>query len=206
MIKTRETVINIGGPNLRINIVDNADDLYMNSIDQEEAPVWLDIWPSSIGLARWLWRNPLLEGKRIMELGAGLGLSGLVAALKGGRVLQTDYIQEAMNIARESAKLNNLVNIEQVTADWRNFTIEEKFDYIIGSDFLYLPNMHVYLKQIFENNLKPGGKIFIADPGRYDSKELLKEMAAEGWLVEEDLTIIEKDVHNHNIYVFQISK
>lgn len=206
MIRTVETEIDIGGLKVLMNIVANADDLYMDAIHEEETPVWLDIWPAAIGLSRWLWHRDEIKGRRIMELGAGLGLAGIVAAIKGGNVLQTDYIDEAMRIARQSAQLNGITNIEQVTADWRDFTITEKFDYIIGSDFLYLPGMHDYLKNIFLNNLKPGGKLIISDPGRVDSKNIIREMLTEGWQIEEDVLIVTKDKHQYYIHIFQLSR
>jgi predicted nicotinamide N-methyase len=39
------------------------------------------LWPSAVALSRWLVANPhVLENKRVLELGAGCGLTGLVAA------------------------------------------------------------------------------------------------------------------------------
>ena len=206
MIKTRKTQFDIGGQLIKINIVDNADELYMDALYQDEAPVWLNIWPSAIALARWLSKNVALEGTSVLELGAGLGLAGLVIASKGGNVCQTDYIQEALDIAKQSSQLNNLDNIRQVKADWRDFPIREKFDFIIGSDFLYSPDMHPYLRKIFTQNLKTGGKIYISDPGRLDSKLLLKELAAEGWQITEETYLVHKEGFDYNIYVFELTK
>ena len=55
----------------------------------------LFLWPSARVLARYLWsrRSELLAGKTVLELGAGTGLPGLVAALPGSQattVILTD--------------------------------------------------------------------------------------------------------------------
>ena len=46
------------------------------------------LWPSSLALARHVARQP--PSGRCLELGAGLGLVGLVAAACGAQVLVTD--------------------------------------------------------------------------------------------------------------------
>ena len=46
------------------------------------------MWPSAVVLARWIVSNPNeFRGKRILELGSGCGLAGLVA----GKIIQPDY-------------------------------------------------------------------------------------------------------------------
>ena len=48
-------------------------------------------------------------GKRVVELGCGLGLPGIVAALSGARrVLLTDKEHTGLRLALTSAKLNGL--------------------------------------------------------------------------------------------------
>ena len=55
----------------------------------EFLPYWAELWPSALALARVVARRPL-TGRRVIELGCGLGLPALAAALAGGRVLATD--------------------------------------------------------------------------------------------------------------------
>ncbi len=45
---------------------------------------WTRAWPSAIALASIILERPeLVAGKRVADLGAGLGLAGLAAALAG---------------------------------------------------------------------------------------------------------------------------
>lgn len=204
MIKTGEMEISLGSRQIRVKVVANSEEILTRSVNDEEAPVWVELWPSSIALARWLWEGPSLNGISVLELGAGLGLPGVVAGLKGGRVLQTDYIEEALDVARETARLNMVNGLRTAVADWRSFNINEKFDYIIGSDILYHPDLNPFLKQIFRNNLHPGGLIVMADAGRTDSLAFIRELLLEGWQVLEEHVPVQQDCFDYRISVYRI--
>ncbi|CAN0240337.1 unnamed protein product [Ectocarpus sp. 8 AP-2014] len=57
------------------------------------------IWDASVILVRYMERNPQLysrrrlEGKRVLELGAGCGLAGMYFALQGAHVTFTDLVR-----------------------------------------------------------------------------------------------------------------
>lgn len=48
------------------------------------------------------------SGKRVIELGCGLGLAGIAAGLAGAHVLFTDYVPQALEFAEKNARLNGL--------------------------------------------------------------------------------------------------
>ena len=55
------------------------------AFEQEEfLPYWAELWPSALALARVVSRRPL-TGRRTIELGCGLGLPAIAAALAGRR-------------------------------------------------------------------------------------------------------------------------
>ena len=62
---------------------------------EEFLPYWAELWPSSLALARTI-AGRALRGARTLELGCGLGLPSIAAALAGGRVLATDWSPEAI--------------------------------------------------------------------------------------------------------------
>ncbi|MDN5293180.1 MAG: hypothetical protein PWQ91_404 [Eubacteriales bacterium] len=121
-------------------------------------------------------------------------------------VVQIDYVEEAVRLARQSAHFNNLSPVRHVVADWRNFPIHEQFYLLIGSDFLYLPATFPYLKKIFASSLAPGSKLVIADPGHFDSLRLLQEMKEEGWHWEENIIPVRQGNYSYDIHIFQGSK
>src|SRR3954451_11963721 len=49
----------------------------------EYLPYWVELWPSGLALARAL-HGRALRGARVLELGCGLALPSIVAALAGG--------------------------------------------------------------------------------------------------------------------------
>jgi predicted nicotinamide N-methyase len=69
-------------------------------------PYWARVWPSAVALAECLLARPeLVRGKRVADVGAGLGVGGLAAALAGAReVVLLDREPLALECARLSAE------------------------------------------------------------------------------------------------------
>jgi methyltransferase-like protein 23 len=145
-------------------------------------PYGLVLWPAAIALAHELASRPL-EGVRVLELGAGTGLPGIVAASLGARVVQTDRQEVALFVCKKNAERNGVTTIEHRVADWTSWEDEERYDLVLGSDVLYGETMHVHLRAIFERNLAPGGKVLLSDPFRPGSFAPLEAMEADGWAV-----------------------
>ena len=158
-----------------ISVEDEVD--FLQSLTQTKRPYGLALWPSAIALAHDLAARAL-RGKRLLELGAGTGLPGIVAASLGARVVQTDRQKVALHVSKLNAERNR-VELEQRVADWTEWTETEQFDLIVGSDILYAKELHPALLAIFERNLAPGGVVVIADPARPASLLFFDSLA--GW-------------------------
>ena len=147
-------------------------------------PYGVSLWPASIALAHDLVaRADSLPGRHILELGAGTGLAGIVAASLGARVLQTDRHELPMSMCARNSTRNAVNAIEHRLADWTLWDDATQYDLIIGADVLYAERMHNHLRRIFESNLRPGGRILLADPFRPVSLALLQAMETDGWTV-----------------------
>src|SRR5216684_2773150 len=65
----------------------------------ERLPHWAEIWASSIALAERL-ATEAGAGRRLLELGCGVGLVSTAAARQGFDVTAIDYYAEALEFAR----------------------------------------------------------------------------------------------------------
>lgn len=148
-------------------------------------PYGIVLWPAAIALAHELTTRDL-AGKRVLELGAGTGLPGIVAASLGARVVQTDRQALVLHVCKQNAERNGITTIEHRLADWTAWTDPDRYDLVIASDVLYVAELHPHLRAIFETNLAPGGTILIADPFRPASMAMLESLEAAGWRIALD--------------------
>ncbi|KAI8050247.1 putative methyltransferase-domain-containing protein [Syncephalis plumigaleata] len=117
------------------------------------------VWPSALMLAEYVWHNrSLFDGTTTIELGAGTGLPGLLAAKLGGHVYLTD-LPRAMPQLEQHIQENNLtMNASHHDEEtwhgwaqshplvWGSFDNEgliklvdslDSLDWILGADLFY---------------------------------------------------------------------
>jgi predicted nicotinamide N-methyase len=139
-------------------------------------PLWAKIWQAGIVLASQLSRMPADQDKRILEIGSGLGLVGIVAACNGHQVTLTDYNEHALNFIRANAHINGCghVNVEQL--DWTQPQLVGVYDTIVGSEIVYKDEDIVLLSRLFEKYLKPGGTIILVEEMRRTLTQFFKRL------------------------------
>jgi predicted nicotinamide N-methyase len=123
-----------------------------------------------------------LEGKRVVELGCGLGLPGIVAARAGASVLATDASEEALTLAARNAGENG-VWLETAAVDWAEpaaLLERAPFDLVLAADILYEESSAAPLLSLLPR-LAP--EAWVADPGRPTAAAFLEE-AKRRWRVE----------------------
>ena len=162
---------------------DEDEQRYLSE-ERDKAPYGLALWPAAIALAHELAsRAGELSGRRVLELGSGTGLPGIVAATFGARVVQSDRHDAALALGRANAERNGVHGIEHRLADWTDWTDADRYDLILGADVMYAPRFHPSLRTIFDSNLAPAGRLLLADPFRSASLALLETMERDGWRV-----------------------
>jgi len=85
-IKLSSTNVPVNNRSVSIVVadVDAVMQMYIDAGQGDRDPYWTCIWPSSIAMAQELLQHPdLVAGKKVADLGCGLGLGGLAAAFAG---------------------------------------------------------------------------------------------------------------------------
>ncbi|WP_458128592.1 class I SAM-dependent methyltransferase [Pseudomonas sp. Z2-11] len=100
-----------------------------------EPPYWSFCWASGLALARYLAEHPQwVEGKRVLDFGAGSGVAGIAAIKAGAReVVACDLDPLALAASRANAALNGVEL--NYSADF--FAEADCFDLILVADVLY---------------------------------------------------------------------
>jgi predicted nicotinamide N-methyase len=177
-----EEVVVLDGRDLRLLRPRDAEALLdEHAFEQEEyLPYWAELWPSSLALARAI-AGRALRGARTLELGCGLGLPSIAAALAGARVLATDWSAEAVAMTAANAERNG-ARLETLVCSWTEpgpLLERAPWDLVLASDVLYeARNVDALL------GLLPrlGTEVWLADPGRVPSARFLEAGAAK-WAI-----------------------
>lgn len=177
--------LSIGGRTWRVLAVQNQDALLEVADQLAHIPYGFLLWESAVALAQMLVEQAgQLAGLRVLELGAGMGLPGLVARSLGAQVWQTDHEPYTLTIAAANAPRNGITGIHQFLADWRDWDHTEQYDLLLGADILYERAMHRHLEPIFQHNLAPGGRLLLADPSRPQALDFVAGLEKRGWQFE----------------------
>jgi predicted nicotinamide N-methyase len=132
-------------------------------------PFWARIWPTSILLSYFLRRlepkTPAGATKSLLEIGAGVGICGLFAAAFGFDVTITDIEPDALLFTRIGILKNGLAaNARVMRADFSSDRLGRRFDCIVGSEVLYLEDLHRPLVKFLSAHLSldPAAEVVLA--------------------------------------------
>jgi predicted nicotinamide N-methyase len=164
-----EEAVGVHGRELRVLRPRDAEALLDEEAFEHEEflPYWAELWPSARVLAAQVAARAL-RGARTLELGCGLGLPSIAAALAGGRVLATDWSPGAVEAAAHNAQRNG-VEIEVAVVPWqrpRRIVERAPWDLVIGADLLYERRNAGQLLELLPQLVDARGEVWIADPGR----------------------------------------
>lgn len=149
-------------------------------------PLFGVIWASGEVLAHLMFDYEI-AGKRILEVGCGIGLASLVLNHRLADITATDYHPEAESFLQENVKLNNGLKIPFVRTAWGDeISSLGGFDLIIGSDLLYDRGHSEVLSEFVDQHSKAHCAVIIVDPGRGQSPRFSKNMTALGFVLDAD--------------------
>lgn len=173
----------------QLNILQIADlENYVDRLAEEsrekiELPFWAKIWPASILLSYYLTSlSPEGENRSILELGSGIGLAGLFAAKHGFNVMLSDNSLQALLFAKINILKNNLQDRVQIQrVDFTSDKIEQKFEYIVGSEIFYKESSYRGLVKFLlaHINPSPSAEVVLAADYRRQAKKFFQAAQKE---------------------------
>lgn len=97
--------------------IDAVLDMYIARNQGDRDPYWCRPWPSAIALAQLILQQPeLVKGKRVCDIGCGLGLAGIAAALSGAKeVVMLDREPIALQCSLLSAQACGVASVQDYT-------------------------------------------------------------------------------------------
>jgi len=189
---TREHNVQIGAHSYRIRALSDLQQFADPDHHAERAGIssaqWSlfgQLWPSGRLLAEAMDVHDV-AGKRILEIGCGLGLSSLVLQQRGATVVASDYHPLAESFLAYNSALNGLPSVvyRELRWDVPHATLGV-FDLIIGSDVLYESGHAAQLAILLARHTHDHSEILITDPGRGNSAPFTRALAALGFSVTE---------------------
>jgi predicted nicotinamide N-methyase len=133
------------------------------------------IWSSSALLAEhMISKRDEVEGRSVLELGAGPGVCGLLAVhLGSSNVLMTDFDPKVLTLLMKNIRANFLETdacdrVHTHRLDWEDEStyVSEQFDVLIASDVLYWEEHIGWLVRTISFHLKPAGTCMMVVAGR----------------------------------------
>lgn len=117
----------------------------------------LRTWEASLLLSEWILTQNI-KGMKILELGAGTGLVGILAGKKDANVTATDGSGTVVLTLQKNFEMNNVIAETDVLWWGEESTLlQEKWDYILGADITYDVEVCSSLAETYSLGLRQGG-------------------------------------------------
>lgn len=125
-------------------------------------PLWIKIWEASIVLMEHLYEADIEKDADILEIGAGMGIIGLMLGARGYRVTITDNNEDALVLLEKNVEHNGLDNVRVQKLDWNQPGGFGSFDMIYGAELIYRESDIDPVIGMMNSMLAPGGRAILA--------------------------------------------
>ncbi len=155
------------------------------AFDQDEyMPYWAELWPSAIMLGQAIAQQSWPAEMTVLEVGCGLGLSGLVALALGMDVVFSDYDVTALDFAARNARINGFERFRTLPLDWRFPPQGLQVPLMLAADVIYEVRNIAPLIRLMATVLAVGGECWLSDPDRPYKQEFQSALRAQGFYFE----------------------
>lgn len=187
----RETEHAVGGHRYRLRVLSDTQQFAdpdghsaRIGISSAQWSLFGQVWPSGRMLAQAMHRFDI-GGKRILELGCGIGLASLVLQRRGADVVASDAHPLAEVFLAYNAALNELPALHYRQLRWDTpLPALGLFDVVIASDVLYERDHAELVGTVVARHAHPDAEVVVVDPGRGNSAHFSRQLAGHGFGVE----------------------
>lgn len=168
----------LGDLRVAITAVDDQEALLRQAQNRDKLPFGLMLWESAVALADGIVGRDL-HGVCVLDLGCGVGLPGVVAAMRGATVVATDYDPLALELTRRNAAANGVGDrLSYLLEDWNDWRPGPDYDLVLAADIVYDRDYHDVVARLLTTTVAPGGSFVLADPRRSDTRAFVERLKA----------------------------
>lgn len=197
---TRNLIVHVAGHAYRLRVLSDRQQFAdpdghaeRLGISSAQWSLFGQLWPSGRLLAQAMGQADI-AGKRVLEIGCGIGLASLVLQRRGADVVATDTHPLAEAFLAYNAALNGLPALHYRQLRWAHpLPTLGEFDMIIASDVLYERGQAELLANVVRRHARPGCMLVITDPGRGHSNAFTRLLATQGFEVSESRCAMDDD-------------
>lgn len=180
----------IPGSKVSVTVTRPTDtDLLLDQIaadPEQNLPYWAEVWPSGIALGAAILQHPArVTGRRVLELGCGVGITAAIAVAAGARLTVTDYAAESLLLTRITCLAHCGREPDRAARiNWRDASLvalDAPYDVVLGADLLYERRDIEPLLVAVPRLVAPGGALWLAEPGRAPARDFIAALARLGW-------------------------
>mmetsp|Transcript_9621 Transcript_9621/g.23968 ORF Transcript_9621/g.23968 Transcript_9621/m.23968 type:complete len:438 (+) Transcript_9621:132-1445(+) len=186
----------------------NADNPFADTERPDQDTTGLSIWSASLVMARWMQavgKTGYWKDRSVLELGSGCGVPGLMVATcpkssQPRQIYVTDLNPQTVENLQYNVELNEVQDFVQASRmDWDDKSTwpEERVDFVIGSDLIYIKSLVPLLTSVIFGTIKPGGKFLYVcpDTGRDGLDAFVEAMKKKcpGWVEQ----VAPKEYHSN---------
>lgn len=208
--------LKIGQRSYQLASVSNIDELLDQIIEQgpgtaafddEQIAYWAELWHASIGLAEMIEEGKVVKsGQKVLEIGCGMGLCGIAAGFQEARVILTDYLPEALELARYNWMLNHESEPDCRILDWRSPKPEWQSEVLIASDVAYEKRAYKPLLRFFREMISDHGEIWLSEPGRSFTQPWVSQLTEHGFFMEKFTYFVTLQEIQSQVGIYKLKK
>ncbi|KAK2490685.1 hypothetical protein MC885_017244 [Smutsia gigantea] len=128
------------------------------------------VWEAGLGLCNFFEsQNVDFRGKKVIELGAGTGIVGILAALQGGDVTITDLplaLEQIQGNVEANVPAGGRAQVRALSWGIDQHVFPRDYDLVLGADIVYLEPTFPLLLGTLQHLCGPDGTIYLASKMR----------------------------------------